>query len=231
MSTFLQLCQDMARESGAVGSAPSSVLNQTGRQAKCVDWVRDAWTQIQNDQPDYSFLFATFSQALTIGSASYAPTSLGIESFQRFLMDRQGYKPVTIYESGAQDQECTLTYVPYQSWRVSYDRGVHDPAKPIVWSVAPDRSLVVGPKPDKAYVLRGEYQRGPQVLAADNDVPIMPDQYHQIIVWRACMSLALYDEAQSAFAGAKSQHDPILLDMQRDLLPAFEAGGNSLDSY
>jgi hypothetical protein len=231
MATFLKLCQDMARESGAVGAAPSSVLNQTGRQGKCIEWVRDAWTQIQADQPDYFFLQGSFSQPLSINNMIYAPTSLGIVSFARWLSDSPGFKPVTIYESGNQAEETTLTFVPYHKWQQSYDRGVHDPNKPIVWSIAPDRSLVVGPKPDKAYILRGSYQRGPQELAADNDVPIMPSQYHQIVVWRACMNLAASDEAQAAYAYAKARHDPILLNMQRDLLPSFETGGNALDCY
>lgn len=228
MATFLQLCADMVRESGAIGAAPASVGGQTGRQEKAVDWVRDAWTQIQAEQPDYNFLRASFSQALSIGVTSYTPAALGITSFARWVVDTPEYQPVTIYESGNQAQEVELRFIPYANWRISYDRGTHDANKPICWSIAPDRSLVVGPKPDKAYILRGDYQRGPQVLAADGDIPIMPDQYHQVIVWRAIMSLCGHDEAGAAYQFAKARHDPIIKNMERDLLPCVELGGNAL---
>jgi hypothetical protein len=228
MANFLQLCQDMARESGAIGAPPASVLNQTGRQAKCVNWVRDAWTQIQNDNPEWIFMRKSFTHALSIGSTSYSPASLGITSFQRWITDTPEYHPVTIYDPANQAGECEIPYIPYSSWRVSYDRGTHDPSKPVCWSIAPDNSLVVGPKPDIAYVLRGDYQRGPQVLAADGDVPIMPDQYHDIITYRAMMMLAGHDEAAAALNAARIRHDPILFNMERDLLPAIELGGNAL---
>jgi hypothetical protein len=110
--------------------------------------------------------------------------------------------------SGAQDQEATLCFIPYEQWRASYLRGVHDANKPVQWSIAPDRSLVVGPKPDQAYMIRGEYQRGPQILAADSDIPIMPDQYHDAITWRACMMLAAHDEAPAAYQSAAMKYHP-----------------------
>jgi hypothetical protein len=99
LATFLSLCADLARESGAVGSAPASVLNQTGRQAKCIEWIRQAWKAIQTDNPDYSFLRLELPVAaqLSVGVMNYTPTALGITSFARWLTDADGYKPFSIY--------------------------------------------------------------------------------------------------------------------------------------
>jgi hypothetical protein len=229
VATFLELCGKLAQRSGAVGSAPASVLNQTGRQAKVVDWVRTAWEMIQTeDNPDWNFLRGEFSQALSPNIMSYTPAALGIPSFGRWIPATPEYQPMSIYPAGAQDQECELRYIDYSSWRATYNRGVHDAMKPTYWSIAPDRSFLVGPKPDQAYVVRGEYQRGAQTLVADGDVPIMPDEYHDAIVWRAAVLLAEHDEAPVARQTAVLNYDPLFRSMSRDLLPAFELGGNAI---
>jgi hypothetical protein len=230
LATFLSLCADLARESGAVGTPPASVINQTGRQAKCVEWVRQGWRAIQTDNPDYSFLRSEIpaNQALVVGTTIYTPAALGISSFARWYPDMPGYRPFTIYESGAQAQENTLAFISYESWRERYNRGVHDPNRPVHYSVAPDRSLVVGPAPDKAYIIRGEYQRGPQTLVADGDIPIMPEQYHDAITWRAAMMLAAHDEAPFALQSATLKYLGFIYDMARDLLPEVSSGGNAL---
>jgi hypothetical protein len=78
----------------------------------------------------------------------------------------------------------------------SYDRGVHDASRPQIWAQAHDGSLCVGPKPDKAYVLRGLYRRKKaQRLLVDGDTPIMPEDFHGLIVGEALRLMARSDEA------------------------------------
>jgi hypothetical protein len=226
--TFLQLCADVARESGAVGSAPSTIVNQTGRQAKIVEWVRQACEQICADSPDWTFLRAEFTGDLSADVMSYAPGAWIDGSFARWLAENDTYQPMSIYPSGLPEQETELHFISYDRWRSMYYRRVHDALQPIHWSIAPDRSFLVGPKPDAAYVVRGEYQMGPQTLAEDDDVPIIPDQYQDAITWRACMMLAEHDEAPGALQVASRKYGAILTNMGRDLLPAIELGGNAL---
>jgi hypothetical protein len=226
--TFLELCEALARESGAIGSAPSTVIDQTGRQEKCVNWIVEAWRQIQNLNPDWTFLRAEYEGALVINTKSYAASSLGIDDFAGWILDQNGYQPVTIYVSGEQEDEIPLGFLGYESWRTSFNRGSHDAAKPIYYSVAPNQDLCVGPKPDLAYVIRGEYQRAAQVLEANDDTPLLPERFHMAIVRRAEMLLAQHDEAPTAFAGATAKFNEYLIDMDRDCLPAIELGGNAL---
>lgn len=229
MASFLELCASVARESGAVSAAPSSVSNQTGRQLKCVEWTREAWTQIQNDNADWSFLRSEFTSQLLANVMTYAPASFSLPSgVTKWLMDLPERQSMTIYPVGAQDQEVPLRQISYDLWRERFNRGVHDPLQPVYWASAPDGSFLVGPKPDQAYVIRGEYVRQPQVLALDGDVPIMPAQYHNAIVWRACALLAEHDEAPMARQSAALKYDAIYRDMVRDLLPDIDLGGNAL---
>lgn len=229
MPTFLELCGKVAEQSGAIGNAPSAVTGQTGRQLKCVNWVKDAWLQIQLDRPDWLFMRNDFpAAALVIGTRRYTGASLGITTLASWVTDYADHGAVSIYASGDQDQESRLTQLSYEGWRQRYDFGTHDQGKPIHYAVSPSNELLVGPTPDAAYVIRGEYWRTPQTLAVNADIPIMPDRFHDAIMWRAIMLLCSHDEAWPAHQAAESRYKPILRNMERDLLPAFSTGGNTL---
>jgi hypothetical protein len=227
VSTFLELCADLTRESGAIGAAPSTVIGQHGRQLKCVNWVRQAWTQIQNEK-DWIFKRNDFSGALSIGVTDYAPATFAITSHSKWLIDTEDYQPVTLYESGFPEREVAIRYISYERWKSLFGRGVHDGNQPVYYSISPANHLLVGPKPDKPYVIKGEYLRGPQTLAVDGDIPIMPAEYHEAITWRAAVMLAEHDEAKTARDAAALKYDPIYNTMLRDLLPGFVLGGNQL---
>lgn len=233
MATFLTLCGDLTDESGAIGTAPSAVTGQTGRQKKCVNWIRRAWELIQNSSADWRWMQGEVSAvALTIDDMNYSATDLGISSrFGEWRGDRfvggVWYRPWTIYDNSiGQSDESPLKQIPYEQWRQSYDRGSHDANRPIEYAFAPDQSIRFGPKPDIAYRVRGEYRKSIQVLAADGDTPELPSRFHDIIVWRAIMLLAGHDESDPAFQQASAKYAELLLDLQRDQLPAITLVGS-----
>lgn len=235
MSTFLQLCGLLATRSGAIGTAPTTVIGQTGRQAKCVDWIMNAWTLIQNDLPDASWMQAEVSAvAMTPSTLTYSSTALGVSSrFAEWKGDRKInaclYRPWTLYDPAiGQADETELRQISYEHWRTSYDRKTHDPARPIYYAFAPDETFRVGPKPDKAYMLRGEYRKTPQVLAADADVPELPSRFHDVIVWRGVMLIAGHDEADPAYNQASAKYGEMMMAIMRDCFPPITTGGNSL---
>lgn len=212
------------------------MLNQTGRQGKVVEWVRQANYQIQADNPDWSFLRTEFSGVTQIGVMKYAPASIigAGANLARWIHDSPDYQAMSAYDpndgEGGIANEYALQEVPYATWRSTYFRGSPDQAKTVYWAAHPDNSFLIGPPPDKAYTIRGEYQQGPQTLLQDADVPLIPDAYQDAITWRACMMLALHDEAPAAYQGAAAKYGPILANMVRDLLPPIETAGNALDS-
>lgn len=235
MSTFLQLCSLLTTRSGAIGAAPTTVIGQTGRQAKCVDWIMNAYTLIQNDLPQAYWLQGEVSAvSLTISTMSYTSTALGVASrFSNWKGDRvEGgdiYRPWTIYNNSiGQADETELREISYQEWRRRYDRNTHDATRPIEYAIAPDGTMRFGPKPDIAYKVRGEYVKTPQVLAVDADTPEMPDRFHDAIVWRAIMLIGGHDEADPAYQQASAKYGEMMLDIMRDQLPPITLGGSAL---
>lgn len=203
MATFLQLVNDVERESGTIAQSQrlTTVTGATGRQEKIVAWTRQAWEMIQRERSDWRFRRKQFSGTLTIGQMAYSATDLAITDFGGWESEAEGFMPYTIYDASiGQADETHLRWIPFRSWLQAYDVGAPDQYRPNVIAVGFDRKINVGPPPDKAYTLRGWYKREVQSLSDDADVPYIDDEFHQAIVWRALMLLAEDDEAQFEMA-------------------------------
>lgn len=231
MATFLQLCALLARRSGAIGTAPVSVVGQTGRQARCVDWVQEAWVDIQNLHRDWSFLYGTWESSTSIGLDTYTAGNLGIASrFGGWVGDREhsnwsgAYRPVTVYlpSRGVGDQGA-ITGIPFAAWEERYGRGSQTAGRPQHYAIGPDRTLRLGPVPDAVYTIGGEYRKAPQVLSLDADVPDLPEHHHNIIVDRA---IILQREADGSplLQGGVRAYDEKLHALRRECLPDITVG-------
>lgn len=209
MSTFLQLVNDVERESGVVNQAfwLTTIVGATGKQKKIVEWVRQAWEMIQRERTDWTFRRKQFSNALTIGVSRYTATALNITDFAGWMRETEGFRPFTLYNNAiGRSDETELAMLRHRDWLIQYDRGSPASMRPCVCSFSQDRELLVGPPPDKAYIVRGWYRRSIQSLAANTDVPIIDAEFHQAIVWRACMLLGDEDEAAFEVASSRAQY-------------------------
>lgn len=223
MTTFLKLCQNVARKSGIVsGVAPATVINQKDLLFSIVEYVNEAWNLIQIDQDDWLWMRKEFGSAATV-TTSNTPRYTGggswaISDFSEFRINDNSY---TIYdeEIGVAD-ETGLAFLNYETWRKTYERGVRVPNRPSVYSVSPSGELCLGPVPDKAYRVRGEYHQEPQALAANEDVPGMPAKFHSIIEYEALLLLAEQEEAIVAMATAEKNHNQVRIDLMRSQLPS-----------
>jgi hypothetical protein len=228
VATFLELCADLAAQSGAIRPAPTTVIGQVGRQKLCVDWVRKAWVKIQNVSPYWSWLRAEFEGTLTIGDNSYTAAELSIATrFKEWIGDNGRGRGLSLYDPAiGRKDETELLQISYERWRRSYNFRTHDNARPTEWAIAPDGGIRFGSTPDKAYKVRGEYRKTPQVLAADTDVPECPDHFHDIIWHRGIMLMAETDEAVTSLQTSQVEYKQALADLSRDHLPQFTIGSS-----
>lgn len=233
MKTFLQLCIDVSRESGAVGRAPSAVTGQTGRQEKVVSWTREAWRNLQLSQPNWAWMRKTFTGSLNVGVGSYSAITFGItERFGGWISDQPNYRPMSLYNPsiGIKD-EANITEISFEQWRRSYDIGEQTLQKPTRYCIAPDRTLRFGAIPDATYIVRGEYRAAPQELMANNDVPELPEEFHMIIVWAAIMLMAKHDESVTGLQAAVDTYKPMLYQLQESQLPMVTTAGEPPMDY
>lgn len=227
MSTFLELVQDVARESGTLAGGVNigSVVDVTGRADKVVSWTRKAWRNIQNERRDWLWLQAEFQDTLAVESMRYTAASFNITRLREWRLDRRNedggtYYPITIYDSAiGQSDESTLRNIAYETWRTRYDRQTHVATRPTEYAISPTNELCIGAKPDKAYVIRGEYVKSPQTLTIDADTPEMPSEYHDLIVWEAMRLLAKADGSIESLQFADDEYKRLRFQLTASQLP------------
>lgn len=214
---YLDLCKSLAKESGTMSgqAIPAAVTGRTGREFKIVTWIKDAYVSIQNRHPNWKWLRGEFTGSLTAGTARYTAASLNVERYKKWITEADS---LTIYKTslGVSD-EGAIPRISWQLWRLRYGRGTQNQNRPIEYAVSPTGELCFGPVPDAGYTVKGELQKSAQVLAANDDTPEMPEDFHMLIVWEALLTLDEHDEANIAKAQRRRQDLEIALEL--DQLP------------
>jgi hypothetical protein len=224
VSTFLQLCQDVARECRRIsGGGPATVVAQTGALLDIVRATDKAWDLIQSDERTWLWMRKALpATALTsIGVGSYTAAIWGVTDQNEWIrnpLDKIG--PYSIYESAAGNaQEGFLQFIEYDSWYRAFNVGPQENAQPVYWSISPAGEFLVGPLPDKVYRIRGPYQKSNQSMTLDAHVPECPAKYHPTIVRRALILLAAQDENTFGITTSQKEYLEGMDTLRREQLP------------
>lgn len=232
--TFLELAQRLASESGTVpGSGqPVTVTGQTGRLGKVVTWTRSAWRDIQNAEAGWRWMRDDFEGETLVNLDAYAGSDFGLTRHADWLVDqREGYGTgVTVQlASDDDDPEGELIWMDWRTFRRHYLRRPMPAAdKPIHVSVDPAGRLRLGPTPDGAYTVRGEYRKAPQELAENGDVPEMPARFHELIVDRGLEYVGTDDESMAQLPFWSERARAKMSALRRDQLPRPTLGAGPL---
>ena len=188
-----------------------SVTGQSGRDALVIDKVREAWLFIQNIYPEWIFLRDDLPDTcnLSPGAACYTAASFSIENFADWT-----FGPIGLYihdpvNDPTREAEEGLYDIGYVEWWERYQVRTHNHNRPTEFAVDEDRRLCFGPTPDADYRVRGKYVRSPQMLMANEELPIIDAQFHDAIKWRALLLMNEFDEESGvglAIGGSKQPH-------------------------
>ncbi|MBF0260291.1 MAG: hypothetical protein HQL97_00465 [Magnetococcales bacterium] len=209
--TFLQLVQRLRQECGVSGTGPVTTIAQVGEYKRLVDWIVEAWLEIQGLRPDWKFLRTSTSWATIADQYAYTPLQCGIaaDTFGAWVRhEMRQYNTAAGLRS-----EMPVYYMPYDRWRRQYNLGgLRDHAgPPREFAVAPDQSLVLGPKPPVGYTMTGDYYKAPVTLTLNADVPALPPGFsHMIIVYAAMMKYAAYESSAEVYAEGERGYTPLL---------------------
>ena len=228
---YLQLVNRARRECGVSGAANLTTLQNpaTVETQRFIDWVADAWNDIQISQTTWQFLRAKCEIATTAGQNVYTPAGANatyfatgatiptstIPTFDSFVLSSfRCYRPAVGY-----GDEMLMNFLIWEDFRNLYLYGNMRTTqqRPVAVTQAPDRSLVVGAVPDDVYNIVGEFYAHPQVLSADTDTPLMPDQFHMLVVYKTMEYYGAYESAPEVLARAQagiSNLEPLLINHQ-----------------
>lgn len=205
-------------ESGTMPSPPTSVEAAQGRGRRFVRWVNHAWHDIQMARPDWQWMRGVFSAELLPFMDEQSPETLGVARFGDWrLTDREGRSLLRIIEPSNGD---AVPVAPLTWERMRWYREARsEPGRPQSVAVSPSGALVFYPTPDLPYAVTGEFQRAPQALVRDGDVPEMPVRHHEVIVWRALLRSGVFDEAVPQMGDWRAFLREGMNYLERDQLP------------
>jgi hypothetical protein len=226
---FLQICQRVKQECGVSGTL-STVVSQSGELKRIVDWAATAYDDICASRNDWKFLRSAFTFTTTSGDDEYeitdtfdtrgrGGTNIGFQRWweQTFRIYRQS--------AGVSQQ----TFLPYWEWvdfRDYWLLASQQNGAPQCFTIRPDDDcLLLGPKPDAAYVVTGEFQITAPILTQNTEEPLIPPQYHMAIVWRAVQSYAAYEETAAKYATAEREYKRIMDGLESIQRPTWSLAG------
>lgn len=201
----LDLVRRLIAESGTTGLALGTTLNQRGDALNFVNWIDDAWLEVQGLM-NWPSLWEDAAVTITSG----ASTAAGTLSHKRYVKD------------SARLNGGFLTYVPWDRFRLAYP-SLQEGGSITEWTIRPDRSLAVNSIVTADTTLQVERFKMPGPLTADADTPAMFSEYHMMIVWRALTLYGGFDEAGVAYKRGAAEYAQMKRLAAGDL-PAMEAG-------
>ena len=216
MSTYLVLCQDMARDVGIPGTGPSSVTSTSLSEEEnaVVRYIANADQDIQSRWFDWDFLWSEASITAISGTSTLTSSNTG------FPTALGNWKLDSIVWDKSSESYQILEYMEWNPYREMYKYGSIDSDVPEIYSLKPNNDLDLYPTPDSATVVSAEYWATPTVLAADDDISAIPPRFHKIIIARAKMYYAENEDAPEIMAGAVAEFEDLLDKLEADQLPS-----------
>ena len=218
---FLQICQAVVREGGISGEI-TSTQNQTGEALRVVEWSKSAYREILNsDQFTFGFIRKEVHVQLTPNQGTYSAADLALDDLVQWDVDSMR---VSINED--RSDETFLINMRWPAfrdyWRFSTRR--YTTSRPLNCAINQDTNLEIGPVPDAAYWLTFQYIDVPGDLQADTDIPVIPDRWQMVIVWRALRHYGMFESAPEVVMRADAAYNEIMLRMTLDQSPQIVVG-------
>ena len=218
---YLQLVQRAIRKSGAKLAVPSTVVDQTGITQLFVDWVADAWKDIQIERLGYyPRISRDLSMALVDGTYEYSlPATLEGVDTRSLTVDLAGVAQAPLY------------FCTYDHYRTTIDRQTRAEGKPQYFTLTPSNSLVLWPTPDAAYTLRydgiliAQIFDSTDVAGAGTSDILTPTglrtEYQDAIVWQAIIKYAMHYEDGAKLAEAQAEMRPYIKFFEERFMPTI----------
>lgn len=211
MSTYLQLCADLASQIGY--SSPASVVSQSGESLRIVNRIAQADLEIQNKYHDWRFLSSEsntpYSQALTIGQATKytKPTDHGVWDMETFILDF------------ALDDYQRLMPLDFDDFWVNYRPGTQTNDTPTRVILDANDDIIVWPPASSTRTMTARYSILPVVMAENTDVSPIPVQFHRMIVLKAKIFYGADDDAPEVYADANYEYAMMMSQLEAFSLP------------
>jgi len=214
MSTYLELCQDMARDVGIPGDGPSSVTSTSLSEEEnaVIRHIKFADQDVQSRWLDWDFLWSEASISAISGTSTLTSSNSGFPS------DLGNWRLDSFVWDKSSDSYQILEYAPWSEYREEYKYGTVDSDTPEVFTVKPDNNIDLYPTPNATTAISVEYWATPTLLSTDSQISAIPPRFHRIIVARAKMYYAENEDAPEILASSLAEFEDQLDKLEADQL-------------
>ena len=217
MPTYVELCEALRSRTGVQGVV-STTVDLSGRLLQLANFVKQADQDIQRMYVNWKFLWADWSQTLTADSTYLPPVGMGMFDIDSFWMDAETVDAVKI------------EYIDWNKYREEYREANIDAGFPWFVTIRPEGKIQVVPSPDTdsvGSVLSGEYWRRPVPLVSDDQVSIIPEQFHEAIIRKAEMMFFEFVGNTGRFTTSGYAFAQAMKELKSQQLPGNEEEGKS----
>jgi len=211
---FLQLAQKTRALSGTQGTGPVSVVSADGYEAALVSFVADAWIDIQNHKEDWDFMHGRVTFDTVASQAEYTIAEI-------FLADPTLHKRWC--KQAATIEDGTKEILSYRDPEYIFYTYLNDTSagKPTEYTFKrEDNSIILRVIPDDAYNIDLHYYRSPQILTLNTDIPILNASYHNLIVYKALIKMAVFIASPELYQHYTIEADKMMGQLMRSEVPA-----------
>lgn len=203
---YLQLAKRLREECGGAGTGPASITATVGEDRLYVNWINQAYLELQERRPNWDWMWEQISIPLVAGITTY-----NLES-------------PTIQHDSVRIGGVSLTYCPWLTFSRAYAGAVQE-ARPTVYTIRPDNQLQLSARPAEDGLLTLEHYRRPAPMVANTDVPRVPERYHMILVYAGMIKYGFYENASEVLQAGDSMFKTMFAQLERDTLPQVLSAG------
>ncbi len=214
---FLTLSVKLRERVAAQGSGPATTVSQTGIYLRIVNWINEAYAEIQRKWVDWKFRWYEGTITTSSGDGTYAlPSAIA------------GWFTDCFYYDGTR-----VPVMPWEQYRLERDEWDDEANGTPEWIVIkPDNSLIILPTPAGTYSIRYEGFQVIDELSGNTDTPIIPADHHMAIVYKAMEYYGVHHDAPEILAEGRRLFDSAMNALEAQQLNGMgyrnQASGNDL---
>lgn len=179
--TYLELVVDLRKECSVSGNGPVSLQDNRAEYQRLISWIAQANQEIQGKYTNWKFLWSEYQFITQADKSRY-------KAFEDIPGHVKQYRPMSFNCEG--EKLNVVDWYEYKNTELPEEYGT-----PLYVVMVPNGDLQLYPIPDKPYTISYEFYRTPQVLTKADDIPWIPATWHKVIVYRAMMMYAAYENA------------------------------------
>ena len=225
MASFLSITNDTLIECGVTTSNLSTLVGVTGKNLQVKNWVNRAWGDVQRKHHNWNWMRKSFSFATVASQRGHTPAEAGVTDRGRWIPDTFRSRVTGL----GYTTELWLGEWGYKDFRNLYILGAQRTvaSRPVVFAIAPDKSIQVGPLPDATgYTVTGDYYANASSLVNDADVPGLPSEYSDIIMHRAKWYYGIEVGAPEVVQSAMTDYARLLAELECNQLDEVDFGAS-----